>query len=124
MQRARMERVQWLGLYLAFRTNYLRYNVHTQSFWAPVAGPLVSAKFTEIDADGVDPELSVGTPARTSRSPATLSVHSDSDRYGVVGVQKVELARSWANVALKPTKNREEYNTVQVSEEDGMQWEP
>ena len=44
MQRARVERVQWLGLYLAFRTKSLQYNVHTQSFLAPVAGPLISAK--------------------------------------------------------------------------------
>ena len=39
VHKARVERVEWLGLYLAFRTEYLHFNVRTQSFWAPVAGP-------------------------------------------------------------------------------------
>ena len=124
VHKARVERVEWLGLYLAFRTKYLQFNVHTQSFWTPVAGPSVSVELAEDDAAGVEPEQSSETPARTSRSPTSLSVHSDSDGYAVVGARKVKLARSWADVASKPTKNTQEYNTVKIGEDDGTQWEP
>ena len=84
--------------------------MHTQSFWAPVAGPLVSAKFTEIDADGVDPELSVGTPARTSRSPATLSVHSSLPDLGQM------LPRSQQRIERSITPSRTECNGSPDSE--------
>ena len=124
VHKARVERVEWLGLYLAFRTKYLQFNVHTQSFWTPMAGPSVSVELEEDDAAGVEPEQTSETPARTSRSPTSLSVHSDSDGYAVVGARKVELARSWADVASKPTKNTQEYNTVKIGEDDGMQWQP
>ena len=121
--KARVERVQWLGLFLAFRTEYIKFDVYTKTFLVPTAAAQQSVRPAEVKIASVRAERDSEVPTPKSRSSATLSVHTDSDGYNVVAAPKSNLTRTWASVASKPTKARQDYAGVKVVDHDDMQWE-
>lgn len=123
LQKIRVSRVQTLGLFLAFRSDYLNFETHTKSFWAPSSGPTLSPPPIGISARELRCEPKLNTRTAASRSPATLSAHSDSDGYQFVGAPKAKLAKTYANIASKPTKSSPKYDRVQVVGDDPFQWE-
>ena len=145
--KARLQRVQWLGLWLAFRTKYIRYDVIENKFRAGVPGPLsnVSAKQMDSIASTAsrkdlgpwprDPQprnhgrettwAARGpvptSPTSTSRSSATVSTAEDSDGFTLVPRQKRKPDRSWAKVAAAPPrKARTEHKNVRVADADDV----
>lgn len=118
---ARLQRVQWLALSLAFRTEYMKYDVHNKSFCTSLPGPLPTPYVDLVDsiastAGQTDfapssrsttwaARSSVPTsPISTSRSSTTMSTAEDSDGFTLVPPQKSKPDRSWAKVAAAPPK--------------------
>ncbi|KAK3718560.1 hypothetical protein LTR37_005064 [Vermiconidia calcicola] len=122
-ERARVERVQWLGVYLALRIDHLRFDVHTKMFHAPVDTPTAHAPPSEPAriTTQQDQRDDVLTPA--SRSSATLSAHSDSDDYAVITSRTSKPDRTYASVASKTSKVRPDYSAVKVFDDESMRWD-
>ena len=123
MHKARVERVQWLGLHLAFRTDYIKFDVHTKGFWAPATGSPIPPQPEQVTPFQPHQEQRPKAPTPKSRSSTTLSAHSDSEGYTLVNSSKSKPARTWANVASKPIKHRQDYEGVRIVNDDGMEWE-
>ena len=121
----RAERVLLLALYLAFRTDYLKFDVYTRTFRAPVDG------VTEFEPPA--PRVGVATPPHQStdanaptsgsRSSAALSTHSDSDGYAVISSPQPKTTQTYASVVSNPTKARPDYDGVRVVDHEYMEWE-
>lgn len=123
MHKARVERVQWLALYLAFRIDHLKYNANTRSFYAPASNTpstnLVESEFTfDQQASGA------GQVSPTSRSSTTFSANSDSsDGFAVVTSSRRKPNKAQSKPVRNPAKSRRDYSAVHVVDQDSMQWE-
>lgn len=141
--KARVERVLWLGLYLAFHTEPLHYDVHRKVFSAPNYVPPPSANATP-SSDPAEGEMAECYTEQTSDAPsprsrsslAASSSPSSEDGFTFVNLPKPTQAQaqpssqSWANVAAhakpskpkKASKERPDVNTFKVADQDGMVW--
>jgi hypothetical protein len=104
MHEARVERVEYLGLFLAFHTKHMRFDRTVARFYPvkvqrPTAPPKVSSA-PQCDASksgNGHPEQRRRASMPKSRSSTTLSAHSDSEGYTVIDTPKSKM--SWAKVA-------------------------
>ena len=119
MRKARVERVQWLGLYFAFHVGHLRFEMNTGSFFVLASTPSVGSKQIKPESFSASQPQIVDEPSPQSRT-STLSAHSDSDGYAVVAAPKSKLSRTYASVASKPTKVRQDYSNVKVVDDEYM----
>lgn len=124
MHKARVERVQWLGLYLAFRIEHLKFDINTRSFSASVSTPPVLTKPIDTEMTSVRHELSPNqsTPP-PSRSSTTVSANSDSDGYAVVTSSRKKPIKTRAKVSPSSTKMRPDHSLVKVVDKESIQWE-
>lgn len=137
--KARVERVLWLGLYLAFHTEPLHYDVQRKVFSAPNYVPPPSTRPTSSDPAEVEmtecyTEQTSDAPSPRSRSSlAASSSPSSDDGFTIVKLPKPTTAatqpseRSWATVAGKGSnttrKQRPNVDTFKVADQDGMVWD-
>ncbi|KAK4502247.1 hypothetical protein PRZ48_005672 [Zasmidium cellare] len=132
--KARVERVLWLGLYLAFHTEPLHYDVQRKVFSAPnyvPPPPTAPLDPAEVEMAECYTEQTSDAPSPRSRSSlATSSSPSSEDGFTFVKLPKPTQAtsNSWANVAAKPTtktarKQRPDVNTFKVADPNGMVWD-
>lgn len=121
--KARLERVHWLGLYLAFHSEYLDFDMERRLFVvSPTASRGACAALQQEETSvQQSPDIdNVNVPARSSSTPST---HSDSDGYTVVS-KKNSSAKARPKHVPKPSKKpRQEHCTVQVVDSEAMQWE-
>lgn len=136
MQTARIERVQWLGLYLAFHTEHLRYNVQQKSFWAPVSDkPKLlrnAPSLSSFDHTSLEPASLPPSPTSRTTSSTPTARSEVSDGFTIVSAPKSKKPiRTWASVASKPQppllskpiKVRQDVANVKVVDEDSMDLE-
>ena len=120
-QKHRVERVQWLALYLAFRTEYIKFDLHARSFWAPVPGQVDPVQLPKIK--DVPQEQIVQAPKSALRSHTTLPAESDTEEgYTMVPAPQPKPTRTWANVASRQNKASQDYGGVKVFDEENVQW--
>ena len=117
MHEARVERVQYLGMFLAFHTKYIKFNRMESRFdpveiQRPSAPPKVSGtpQCDESKTGNGHSEERRGAPTPKSRSSTTLSAHSDSEGYTVINTPKSKM--SWAKVAS------DGYEEIRVVDDD------
>ena len=115
----RVERVQWLALYLAFHTEYIKYDMNTRSFWAPVPGPALPV---ELPKGKLVPQKRIRrTSEPTSQASTTPSTESDGEGYPIVSAPERKPARTWANVASMPKAASKNYSGVKIFDEESVQ---
>lgn len=126
MQKARAERVLWLGLFFAFHTQYLSFDMQKRTFIAPVRGPAAPST-TAADLASLQPERFDSAPnmASAMRSPSL-----EEDGFTVVKSPQpkpsarqspAQPAKTWANVASQPRKVRQDYPNVKVVDDESME---
>lgn len=133
---SRMERVLWLGLYLAFHTEYLHYDANRRVFSATPAVALAAQEAIGLQAPEVEyPDADCQTerfsemPNVSERSSlAPSSSDNSEDGWSVVRKPKMKEDASkvpgppprstWAQVAAKKKRDVR----VKIEDEDDMDW--
>lgn len=117
MHEARAERVQYLGLYLAFHTKHLKFDRIQSRFYPtevqrPPVPPKISSspQYDEPKGSNGHSEERRRAPTPKSRSSTTLSAHSDSEGYTVIDTPRSKMSRA------KMTS--EGYDEVRVVDDD------
>lgn len=147
MVRSRAERVTWLGLFMAFHTEYLSFDLSMQKFSAASSGQLSALKITSSahpaavgvaapDSKHGSEAVSLTPRSRSSRTISSGGSYSD-EGFHVVQSKKATTARSpqrqsYAHVAscrdtTGPSQNRskkprQDADNVCVADENDMVW--
>ncbi|KAF7197900.1 hypothetical protein HII31_00772 [Pseudocercospora fuligena] len=143
MAKSRIERVLWLGLYLAFHTGHLQYDVHNRVFSAsPLGHDTATAESahpaavgsTEVEMEHISEAVAVSPRSRSSGTHSSSSSGSSVD--GFHKVKKPRTTRSpqrgtYANVAAakpvsttlsRPRKAKKDFNNFRVVDENYAEW--
>lgn len=118
MHKARVVRVQWLALYLAFRTKYLGFDVNTRCFYVHGIKPIESL---EHPLASRPLQYEESQSAQTSRSSTTVG--SDSDGYEIVSSARKKLHRSRRSRTSNSTsKSKRDNSTVKIVDDEMVEW--
>ncbi|KXT12825.1 hypothetical protein AC579_7602 [Pseudocercospora musae] len=140
MAKARVERVLWLGLYLAFHTDYLQYDVQNKIFSASDWGhsvvtsvksahPAVVAP-ADVEMEQVSEAVNLSPRSRSSKSHSSSSSGSSEDgfkkikkpRMTACTYAKAVTGKPSSTPPTRPRKVKQDFNNFQVVDENGTEW--
>ncbi|KXT07026.1 hypothetical protein AC578_7286 [Pseudocercospora eumusae] len=137
MAQARVERVLWLGLYLAFHTEHLHYDVQKKVFSTSMgrnASTSESARPAAVAPVDVEMEQISEVVALSPRSGTSGTRSSTSSGSSVDGFHMVKKPRTNRNTyphavakppvttPVRPRKARQDFNAVRVVDENASEW--
>lgn len=133
-QQARLQRVLWLGLYLAFHTEYLQYDVQNKVFSACSATGVSSSIMAPVPVETIDActEQPTVTPSPGSRSTTGRKSSGSNSEDDFVHVEMPGMLESPSRLGPKadarnsvlspPRKHKSDLRTFKVADENGKVW--
>ena len=120
---SRVDRIQWLGLYLAFHNEHIKFNDQTNTF--STLSTHNQLHIPTETAEGIDasPGPFVNATSPKPSSPTASSQHSDSDGYMLVQAPKTKTPTTWASVVSNSSKSKRDERGIHIVDCEHMQWE-